>query len=84
MPSHSGQRQLVKNQMLCTISVDNISWGRLRKRNLKYASVRRGWHPAVQRRNGHAEVLCHVLGGHAAGQHLEGRPGFMKFTEKDI
>lgn len=25
-------------------------------------SVCRGWHPAVQRRNGHAEVLGHVCG----------------------
>ena len=35
-------------------------------------SVCRGWHPAVQRRNGHAEVLGHVLGRHAAGQQLLG------------
>ena len=31
-------------------------------------SLCRGWHPAVQRRNGHAEVLGHVLGRYATGQ----------------
>ena len=35
-------------------------------------SVLRGWHPAVQRRNGHAEVLGNVLGRYAAGQQLLG------------
>ena len=35
--------------------------------------MRGGWHPAVQRRNGHAEVLGHVLGRHPAGQQLLGR-----------
>ena len=35
-------------------------------------SLCRGWHPAVQRRNGHAEVLGHVLGRYATGQQLFG------------
>lgn len=35
-------------------------------------SVRRCWNPAIQRRNGHAEVLGNVLGWHTAGQQLLG------------
>ena len=36
-------------------------------------SLCRGWHPAVQRRNGHTKVLGYVLGRQAAGQQLLGR-----------
>src|SRR5574337_1663656 len=36
-------------------------------------SVRRGRHPAIQRRNGHAEVPGYVLGRDAAGQQFLGR-----------
>ena len=35
--------------------------------------MRRGRHPAVERRNRHAEVPGHVLGGDAACQQLLGR-----------
>ena len=35
--------------------------------------MRRGWHPAIQRGDGYAEVLGHVLGWNAASQQLLGR-----------
>ena len=31
-------------------------------------TMRRGRNPAVKRRNGHTEILGHILGGHSAGQ----------------